>query len=190
MSARPGKFYRPQTEAQARTKPCDHPGCLGEGAFRAPKSRDHLGEYFWFCLDHVRAYNSQWDFYKGMTPDEIESAMRLDATWQRPTWPLGKNMGNRPGGAERFRDAFGVFDDWQEEQARRPVRPVRPMGPEQEALKVMDLTLPLTLELLKSRYKELVKRHHPDLNGGSKVAEEIFKTINQAYKILKDSLDA
>ncbi len=66
------------------------PGCGAPGEYRAPKSRSNLNEYWWFCLEHVRAYNAAWDFYKGMTPGEIEAQMRADTAWQRPTWPLGR----------------------------------------------------------------------------------------------------
>ena len=65
------------------------PGCGAPGEYRAPKSRCQLNEYWWFCLDHVRAYNAAWDFYKGMTPGEIEAQLRADTSWQRPSWPLG-----------------------------------------------------------------------------------------------------
>ena len=73
---------------------CDMPGCGAPGEYRAPKSRSHLTEYWWFCLEHVRAYNAAWDFYKGMSPGEIEAQLRADTAWQRPSWPLG-HLGGR-----------------------------------------------------------------------------------------------
>ena len=59
------------------------------GEHRAPRSRDALDQHYWFCLDHVRAYNAAWDFYRGMTPEQIEASRRLDVIGWRPTWPLG-----------------------------------------------------------------------------------------------------
>jgi len=50
------------------------------------------------------------------------------------------------------------------------------------------LTGPVTLHEVKARYKELVKRHHPDTNGGDKEAEERLKLINQAYTTLKNTM--
>src|SRR3954467_3838214 len=85
-STRP-RAYAPDPDAPGR--PCDYPGCLNAGEYRAPKSRTELNQYPWFCLEHVRAYNASWDFYKGMTPGQIEQQTRLDTGWQRPTWPLG-----------------------------------------------------------------------------------------------------
>src|ERR687892_757425 len=45
---------------------CQWPGCRCAGEYRAPKSRERLREFYLFCLDHVRAYNRAWDFFKGM----------------------------------------------------------------------------------------------------------------------------
>ena len=78
------------------------PGCPLEGEYRAPKSRSQLRDYFWFCLDHVRAYNAAWDFYKGMSPGQIEAHLRDDTAWQRPTWPLGRLGGRAAPDEEDF----------------------------------------------------------------------------------------
>ncbi|MBF0326643.1 J domain-containing protein [Magnetospirillum moscoviense] len=173
-------------EERPQTKACDHPGCAHVGEYRAPKGRDQLDQYYWFCLDHVRAYNASWDFYKGMSPDEIEDEIRRSTTWQRPTWPLGTKTGNR-----RFNfgihDPLGVFDDVAEdlEKAR-----TRPPTPEELALAELELTGPVTIAEIKAAYKVLVKRHHPDANNGDKESEERFKRISQAYKLLMTALSA
>ena len=189
MNGHSRKFWPPHGKDQTSrpSRSCDHPGCAQGGEFRAPKSRAELTEYYWFCLEHVRAYNQAWDYYAGMAPDEIESMMRLDTTWQRPTWPLGTMSGGRwrldP---ERVKDPFNVFDEdmWQKPQDRPATPP-----PDEAALRIMDLKAPLTSETLKARYKELCKLHHPDANNGDKAAEERFKLIGQAYKTLMESLN-
>ena len=68
---------------------CDHPGCASGGEFRAPRSRIELDHYFWFCIDHVRAYNSAWNYYAGMNEAEIEAEIRRDTAWQRPDLEAG-----------------------------------------------------------------------------------------------------
>lgn len=178
----PGKKNAPRTDL----RPCDHPGCRDYGDYRAPKSREALNEYYWFCLEHVRAYNSSWDYYAGLDPEEIESMLRNDVTWQRPTWPLGKRMsGNFRFDAAKMRDGFGVFgEDFEPAQPAAPAASAAEMG----ALREMNLTYPLTVEVLRARYKELCKLHHPDANNGDKQAEERFKRIGQAYKTLMESL--
>src|SRR4051812_40334522 len=97
---------------------CDMPSCACAGEYRAPKARNRLNEYFWFCLDHVRAYNAQWDYYAGMSTVEIEAHLRADTLWHRPTWPLGGRQAKGPqdqGRQYHFRDPFGLFDDVFEE---------------------------------------------------------------------------
>ena len=84
---------------------CDHPGCEAGGDFRAPRSRLELDRYYWFCLDHVRAYNVAWNYYAGMSESEIEAEIRRDTVWQRPSWKLGERHGPGP----RISDPFGFY---------------------------------------------------------------------------------
>ena len=117
-----------------------------------------------------------------MSEAEIEAEIRSDTVWQRPTWPLGSRVG------ARFRvrwEDYGLLDP--DEASERPRERARPRTPLEEALAIFELDLPLTLSALKARYKELVKRHHPDSHGGDKAAEEKLKAINQAYSTLKSS---
>lgn len=169
--------------AAAAARLCDHPGCSAAGEHRAPRSRDRLHVFFWFCLDHVRAYNAQWNYYAGMSAAEIEAEIRNDTVWQRPTWPLGSRVGIR---FDRWRD-FGMFglEDEDSEFSARPKK--RPLSEQEQALQVFDLAPPFTLGGLKARYKTLVKLHHPDAHGGDRAAEERLKVINQAYSMLKAS---
>lgn len=162
---------------------CDHPGCAASGDYRAPRSRAALQDFYWFCLDHVRAYNAAWNFYAGMSTAEIEAEIRHDTVWQRPSWPLGARVGVLYGAKWR---GFGLFDLDEEAQAEAR-QPSRPRSPQEKALILFDLAPPLTLAGLKARYKELVKRHHPDTHGGDKAAEERLKEIIQAYSTLKAS---
>lgn len=158
---------------------CEQEGCEAAGEFRAPKSPYHLREYYWFCLEHVRDYNKAWDFYRGMSSDEIEASRASDMTWNRPSWPIG----NWSVLLEKAQYLDGV-DSILKSAMRAPSLP-----PDvQKALKVLDLTLPFTLEVLKKQYKKFVKRHHPDLHAGDKQAEERLKVINEAYQIIKKHL--
>ncbi|HYC63115.1 MAG TPA: J domain-containing protein [Reyranellaceae bacterium] len=164
---------------------CEAPGCRLAGDYRAPRSRDQLDQYRWFCLEHVREYNKRWDYFAGLDADAIEQHIRADTTWRRPVWPLG---GRRPGGP-RVHDPLGLTDD--AGLAERP--PPKMDGSEQltpaehNALEALELSWPITQSDVKSRYKELVKRHHPDANGGSREAEEKLKEINAAYSTLRAS---
>ncbi len=166
---------------------CEWPGCVSEAQHRAPKSPDTLREYYWFCLDHVRAYNKAWNYYEGMDEGEIEREIRNDTCWRRPTWPMGasRNGQARPGG---FDDAFGIFEDADRPDAGAREAEADARTPQGRAYRALGLRPPTTLTELKARYKHLVKRLHPDVNGGDKDAEDRLKEINQAYATLKSHL--
>jgi hypothetical protein len=171
---------------------CDHPGCAAGGDFRAPRSRIELDRYYWFCLDHVRAYNAAWNYYAGMSEHEVEAEIRRDTVWQRPSWKLGMRHG--PAYEARMRDPFRFYADpsGKAGKQRRAGSPgsdasARVASAREQALAVFDIGPPFTQTILKARYKVLVKLHHPDAHGGDKEAEEKLKIINQAYTTLKAS---
>ena len=89
---------------------CDHPDCEAEGEYRAPKNRN-LNEYYWFCLKHVSEYNKSWNFYDGMSQEEIERENKLDETWHSPSWKFGINLENlaREG---RLDDPFEIYNTY------------------------------------------------------------------------------
>lgn len=168
---------------------CDWPGCDCLGEYRAPRSRDRLRDFYHFCLEHVRCYNQAWDFFSGMSRAEIEAYLREDVTWHRPTWPIG-NGGNPHANGWRWQDPFHIFTEGggtngthgAAEWDQRPAK----AGKTERMLEIMELSIDATRDDLKARYKQLVKRHHPDLHGGDKNAEERLKLINEAYTYLLD----
>lgn len=167
-------------------KKCDSPKCNEKGEYRAPKSRVMLNKYFYFCLDHIKEYNKSWDFYKGMSVEQIENSMRSDTFWDRPSWPL-KNS---------FKNIFDEFNEYVEDFVKNDDEKINDTYfknklldesltiEEAKALKDLDLKMPISLEKIKKNYKKLVKIFHPDVNGNNKDAEEKFKQINESYKLL------
>ena len=155
---------------------CDYPDCQQIGTHPAPRARNRLRDYLWFCLEHVRAYNASWNYYAGMSEDEIEAEIRKDTVWQRPTWRWGAHQ------FDDMRDPFDILSDNGAPRACAKPAAARRLPKEiTEALAIFGLESPVTALEVKARYKELVKRHHPDANGGDKAAEEKLKTINIAY---------
>jgi DnaJ-domain-containing protein 1 len=122
-----------------------------------------------------------------MSQDEIEAHIRYDTVWQRPTWPLGSFGSSRSRDPlDAIRDGFGFFAEHNEE--RKAAEELwRPRSAEEKALSALGLKPPTVFAEIKRRYKELVKRLHPDANGGDKGAEEQLKVINQAYSTLKQA---
>ena len=178
-------------EPQPPARLCDHPGCEAGGEFRAPRSRIELDSYYWFCIDHVRAYNAAWNYYAGMSEPEIEAEIRRDTVWQRPSWKLGQRHG--PAYEARVRDPFDLYSGKDRKPGAGQRRSAgtdasaRVASAREQALAVFDIDPPFTQTNLKARYKVLVKMHHPDAHGGDKDAEEKLKIINQAYTTLKAS---
>lgn len=180
------RAYAPDPDAPGRA--CDLPGCEALGEYRAPKSRRALRDYWWFCLEHVRAYNAAWDYCKGMTPGEIEAQIRADTGWQRPTWPLGRLGGTYLDEEQLLLDPLQALAGGGERSVREPRR--QAPAELRQPLSTLGLPWPTTLEAVKARYKELAKRHHPDANGGDRASEELLKTINLAYAALRSRLAA
>lgn len=180
-----------QAEARSASpeRGCDHPDCTAAGEHRAPRSREQLDSYYWFCRDHARHYNAAWNYFVGMDREEIEDFQKSAVTWHRPTWPLGVN---RPiNGASRmdavrrrggFTDPYGIFDE--ADAAGRDAALPRMPPEERDALAILNLAATATDADIKSRYKELVKRLHPDINGDDKQAVDQLKVVIEAYRRL------
>lgn len=179
---------------QAAVRACEWPGCDGIGEHRAPKSRDELDTYIWFCLAHIRQYNKKWNYYDGMNDSEVEEDKRHDTVWNRPSWQLGSNAGAFGFGANA--DPFDLFGENGGKRSGPGSEPndhtARPpmSKEEEEAYRTLGLDYPVSAEDLKTRYKALVKEHHPDANKGAKASEERLKDINQAYRTLRDAMTA
>ena len=190
-----GKDIRIKPDAPMRApsaRPCATNGCAGEGAVRVPQGRDRLNEHLWLCLEHAREHNEHWDYFSGMSRTEIEAFAEDALTGHRPTWPLGKRAshGHAATGHRSFRDFHSVFEGSTGEAASTsaPRPPSRSLTPLQErALDVLNLESDASLHQIKARYKELVKRFHPDTNGGDRGAEERLKRVIQAYGVLRAS---
>ncbi len=184
--------YRQQFWEESAHRRCDHPGCDAVGEYKAPRSRDRLTEYYYFCLEHVRDYNKTWNYFQGLSAAEMEQSVRADTVWQRRTKPLGGWRVREDALREAARRAY----DEEGAEAYRHSQRAGAAGDQDSrdgaaatelvtALAVLDLTPPAEFAAIKFRYKELVKRHHPDANGGCKQAEETLKNINQAFAFLK-----
>jgi len=183
IQSRRNRAYAPDPDAPEQL--CDAPGCALPGEYRAPKSRASLREFQWLCLGHVQEFNSAWDYYKDMSPGEIESQLRADASWQRPSWPLGR-LGRSARFEASMEEELHAFTFGSRPGARPPPSSAPPDL--RDALDVLGLVWPVSVVDLKAKYKQLAKRHHPDANGGDKESEEILKSINLAYATLRARL--
>ena len=170
-----------------RIRLCDKETCENKGDFKAPKSRSNLNNYYFFCLKHVTEYNKSWDFYKGLSVDQIELSIRKDTVWDRPSWPLKGNPSNVMDQLKEFLiNDYSLFEKEKEIQdfLRNKLVDENVTNEEHKSLKILELKLPISVDEIKKRYKKLVKIFHPDVNDNNKNAERKFKEITEAYKIL------
>ena len=178
---------------------CQWKGCDKPGEHRAPRGRGHDGEYYVFCMDHVRQYNATYNYFDGMSDSEVEDFRRDALTGHRPTWKVGANAwahGTRDGRSEVPGGAAGAsgndpsaFFAWRAKKAREePVENRRQLRPlERKSLDALNLGAQASKQEIKARFKELVKQHHPDVNGGDSRSEDKLREIIQAYNYLKQA---
>ena len=168
---------------------CDHPGCSLAGETRAPKSRDLITDHYWFCRTHAAEYNRHWNFFAGMSEGEVRARVADEqVTGGRPTWSMKGGGRNREAAATRgvYRDPFGVFGPDGSKAGDARTAAERGLGKlERAALADLDLDSSAEGPAIRMRYLELVKRCHPDANGGDRSAETKLQRVIKAYKTLQ-----
>ena len=173
-------------EMKAVTTPCAHPGCEKSGEFKAPKGRDREGEFFNFCTEHVRAYNATYDYFKGMDDDALAKFRSAEVVGHRPTWKVGQS-GARHVDETMYADARSMRRKGLKGAAVAAAAAPRYNVLALKALGTLELDGKATVNAIKTRYKALVKKHHPDANGGDRSSEDKLREIIQAYKYLKSN---
>ena len=176
-------------------RPCDAPGCPEPGEFRAPGPRapsfagghDGPGDYRWYCLDHVRQFNAGYNWFAGMSPDEILAAQHPVHGWERQTRAFSATAGIDA--APRWADFADPLDAISARaRARQPAqrddgRLVSPA--ERRALSTLGLPLDADRRALRMRYADLVRALHPDRNGGDRSHEARLQAVVEAYQLLR-----
>src|SRR5689334_14091078 len=184
---------------RAELPACQWPRCSAPATHRAPKGRLRAIEYWRFCLEHVREYNNSYNFFAGMSEDAIAKYQKEALTGHRPTWKMGSVGGKRARRAAKvFRDAdwsaddpFSLFGAWGARSggghARSAPETRKIFNAQRRALDVLGLEADAKRADIKSKFKVLVKRHHPDANGGDRGSEARLREIIQAYNYLKSA---
>ncbi|KQQ79809.1 DnaJ domain-containing protein [Aureimonas sp. Leaf324] len=184
-----------------RAPVCMWEGCEEPGSHKAPRGRDHEGQYLHFCVDHVRQYNKSYNYFSGLGDDDIQKYLKDSLTGHRPTWTMGSNNSGgaakvsptpstKPSGRPRRfnggrpRDSFNLFGEG-EATVAAPRRKARTL--EVKALTTLGLPESAGGEAIRVQYKALVKQYHPDANGGDRGSEDRLREVIQAYKLLKAS---
>ena len=177
------------TQKCQKKRSCDMPGCPNQGKHKAPKHRG-LNDYYHFCFEHIKEYNKAWDFFSGMSDHEVQEHMSKSRYGDRPTWRYDADSVTEEHLYEAAQKTYFFGEENCETSSNKQRQNNGAFasdnnGPEHEALALMGLSPPVTLEDIKTQYKKLAKKYHPDLNKNDKKSEELLKKINMAYTILK-----
>ena len=163
---------------------CYKKGCVNPGIYKAPKSINELKNYIWFCEDHIKSYNKEWNYCKYMTQEEIEKHIQLDNIGWRQTW----NFSTKNLKFKNFEKLFiNYFDFFKKKKNGAKINQNNSIL--KNALKILNISNKnITFQLVENKYKKLVKKYHPDKNKGDKKYEEKLKKINQAFGEIKEQL--
>lgn len=176
---------------------CDRPGCTQPGLHKAPKGRKQEGQYWRFCMQHVREYNASYNYFDGMNDAAVQAYQKDAVIGHRPTWTMGVNPGGKtgpkPDAAQRdweYVDPLGILrgegaGPASTRRARAEPPPPRYSAPVRKALDVLGLDESADSAAIKAQYKALVKRFHPDANGGDRSFEDRLRDIIKAHDTLR-----
>ena len=162
---------------------CDHKNCKKIGQYKAPIEKDNSKKFRWLCLDHIKEFNRSWDYFKGMSDQEVSVFLKSDMTWHKPTQSfnspdnffniLWKNTLN--GGESILSNGHG----------EKIKTKINFSNKDREAFKIIELEVGTKWDKIQIKFKELVKKYHPDMNSGNKKFEEKLKIVTLAYTQLK-----
>jgi hypothetical protein len=165
---------------------CAHPGCGAPGEFKAPlqpSSFDGPGAWRFLCLDHVREHNAKYNFFAGMSPEEISDAQSPFGGWDRSTRAFATAGSDPPPAWADFADPLEAISERFHRRASEA--PSRFSAAERRALAILGLGEDADRHALRQRYSLLVRRYHPDKNGGDRIHEGRLGDVIQAYQSLR-----
>jgi DnaJ domain len=185
MATKQSRLHGRVEGARAR---CAVPGCSEPGEFKAPLAApnfDGPGSWRFLCLDHVREHNAKYNFFQGMSPDEITRAQHPLAGWERPSRRFSDGADPPPRWSD-FADPLEAISG-RFGHIRERAKPSRFTKPEQRALSVLGLGEDAERHSVRQRYSSLVRRYHPDKNGGDRSHERRLGEVIEAYQLLRKS---
>ena len=161
---------------------CQWNKCRNVGKYRAPTERDNIKNFKWLCEKHIVLFNKNWNYFEGMSENEIQKFIKSDLTWHRPTQKFGA--------ADNFfnilwnnalNDKFNFFNE--NNSINKKINGLSEK--DKDALKIMELELSADWLAIQKKFKTLVKKFHPDKHAGNKQYEDKLKKITLAYSHLK-----
>ena len=163
---------------------CEWNNCKEEGLYRAPKEKDNSKEYRLLCLNHVKEFNKSWNYFSGMSDDQVINFLKSDITWHKPTQSFSssdnffKILWNNT-----LKDEDGKFKEFNK---FNHMNKFKFNSNDLKAFEILGVTAGLKWPKIQEKFKRLVKKFHPDMNAGNKKFEDKLKIITLAYTQLKN----
>ena len=162
---------------------CDWKNCSRTGDYKAPIEKDNSKMYRWLCLDHIKEFNKSWDYFQGMSDDQVLNFIKSDMTWHKPTQSFASS--------DNFFNILwnNTLNDenifFQKNSFKKNSKIKNFNNKDIQAFKIMELEIGIKWAKIQNKFKKLVKKYHPDMNAGNKKFEEKLKIITLAYTQLK-----
>ena len=162
---------------------CDWNNCSNEGLYKAPKERDNSKNFRLLCLEHVREFNKNWNYFSGMNDQQVIDFLRSDITWHKQTQSFSssdnffKVLWNNALKDEIYKSNLKKNFDYMQ-KFKFDHSDIKAFG-------ILGISVGLKWEKIQEKFKKLVKKLHPDMNWGNKKFEDRLKVITLAYTQLK-----
>ena len=165
---------------------CDWENCKEIGNYKAPLEKDNSRKFRYLCLEHIKIFNKNWNYFSDMSEDQIEYFIKSDLTWHKPTKSFSspdnffKVLWNNA-----LEDKINIFGKINDKNVQRSNLSEK----DRHALQILGLNYQANWADIQKTFKGLVKKYHPDKNRGSKKYEDILKKITLAYSQLKNTVN-
>ena len=165
---------------------CEWDKCSKTGMYKAPVEKDNSRKFRLFCLEHIKIFNKNWNYFFDMNENEIEYFIKSDLTWHKPTKSFGssENFFNILWG-NALEDKLNIFKN----SNHKDLKKTNLSEKDRYALEILGLKYETKWSDIQKKFKTLVKKYHPDKNHGSKKYEDILKKVTLAYSQLKLSVN-
>ena len=165
---------------------CEWDKCSKTAMYKAPVEKDNSRKFRLFCLEHIKIFNKNWNYFSDMDENEIEYFIKSDLTWHKPTKSFGssENFFNILWG-NALEDKLNIFKN----SNYKDFKKTNLSEKDRYALEILGLKYETKWSDIQKKFKTLVKKYHPDKNHGSKKYEDILKKVTLAYSQLKLSIN-
>ena len=164
---------------------CDWNNCLEEGYYKAPIEKDNSKKFRMLCLNHIKEFNKNWNYFEGMDDSQIYNFLKSDMIWHKPTQSFSSSdnffkilWNNALKGEQNKFASSEQFDHMSQFKFNHN---------DIKAFSILGVSIGIQWEKIRGKFKKLVKKFHPDMNAGNKKYEEKLKQITLAYTQLKNT---